>query len=199
MAPSFAVLFGATLIIGVANGLVEAFVNPLVATLFSERKTTKLVALHAWFPGGIVVGGLLAYGFTQVGLGWQAKMVLLLMPSVVYTTMFWRETFPLTESTAAGVSLAGMLAEVRRPLFLLVWFCMWLTAATELGPGQWVANIFNEVFESGTQAGIILLVWMNGIMYLMRQLLGHVPHRISPTLLIVFTAPLAAVGLYLFG
>ena len=124
MAPSFAVLFGATLIIGVANGLVEAFVNPLVATLFSERKTTKLVALHAWFPGGIVVGGLLAYGFTQVGLGWQAKMVLLLMPSVVYTTMFWRETFPLTESTAAGVSLAGMLAEVRRPLFLLVWFCM---------------------------------------------------------------------------
>jgi len=194
VAPSFAVLFGATLIIGVANGLVEAFVNPLVATLFSERKTTKLVALHAWFPGGIVVGGLLAYGFTQVGLGWQAKMVLLLVPSVVYTTMFWRETFPLTESTAAGVSLAGMLAEVRRPLFLLVWFCMWLTAATELGPGQWVANIFNEVFESGTQAGIILLVWMNGIMYL-----GHVPHRISPTLLIVFTAPLAAVGLYLFG
>jgi len=198
-APSFAVLFGATLIIGIANGLVEAFANPLVATLFSRDKTTKLVALHAWFPGGIVIGGLLAYGCTQIGLGWQAKMLLLLVPSVVYTVMFWRATFPPTESTAAGVPFAGMVAQVRRPLFLLIWLCMWLTAATELGPGQWVANIFNEVLESGTQAGIILLVWVNGIMYLMRQFLGQIPHKLSPTLLVASTAPIAAAGLYLFG
>ena len=198
-APSFAVLFGATLIIGIANGLVEAFANPLVATLFSRDKTTKLVALHAWFPGGIVIGGLLAYGCTQIGLGWQAKMLLLLVPSVVYTVMFWRATFPPTESTAAGVSFTGMVAQVRCPLFLLIWLCMWLTAATELGPGQWVANIFNEVLESGTQAGIILLVWVNGIMYLMRQFLGQIPHKMSPTLLVASTAPLAAAGLYLFG
>ena len=198
-APSFAVLFGATLIIGIANGLVEAFANPLVATLFSRDKTTKLVALHAWFPGGIVIGGLLAYGCTQIGLGWQTKMLLLLVPSVVYTLMFWRATFPPTESTAAGVSFASMAAQVHRPLFLLIWLCMWLTAATELGPGQWVANIFNEVLESGTQAGIILLVWVNGIMYLMRQFLGQIPHKMSPTLLVAFTAPLAAAGLYLFG
>ncbi len=198
-APSFAVLFGATLIIGIANGLVEAFANPLVATLFSRDKTTKLVALHAWFPGGIVIGGILAYGCTQIGLGWQAKMLLLLVPSVVYTVMFWRATFPPTESTAAGVSLVGMVAQVRRPLFLLIWLCMWLTAATELGPGQWVANIFNEVLDSGTQAGIILLVWVNGIMYLMRQFLGQIPHKLSPTLLVASTAPIAAAGLYLFG
>jgi MFS family permease len=113
--------------------------------------------------------------------------------------MFWREIFPPTESTAAGVSFSGMFAEVRRPLFLLVWGCMWLTAATELGPGQWVANIFNEVIDSGTQAGVILLVWVNGIMYLMRQFLGHIPHRVSPPLLVVSTAPIAAVGLFLFG
>ena len=198
-APSFAVLFGATLIIGIANGLVEAFANPLVATLFSRDKTTKLVALHAWFPGGIVIGGLLAYGCTQIGLGWQAKMLLLLVPSVVYTVMFWRATFPPTESTAAGVPFAGMVAQARRPLFLLIWLCMWLTAATELGPGQWVANIFNEVLDSGTQAGIILLVWVNGIMYLMRQFLGQIPHKLSPTLLVASTAPIAAAGLYLFG
>ena len=52
-------LFAATLVIGIANGLVEAFVNPLVATLYRREKTSKLVALHAWFPGGIVIGGLL--------------------------------------------------------------------------------------------------------------------------------------------
>jgi MFS family permease len=97
------------------------------------------------------------------------------------------------------VTLGGAFREIGRPLFLVVWLCMWLTAATELGPGQWYANIFNDVMGTGTQSGIILLVWVNGIMYLVRQFLGHVPHRVSPTLLIAVTAPMAAVGLYLFG
>ena len=93
-APNFTVLFAATLIIGIANGLVEAFVNPLITTLYSTNKTSRLVALHAWFPGGIVIGGLLSYGFTQVGLGWQAKMLLLLVPSVVYTVDVRRPEVP---------------------------------------------------------------------------------------------------------
>jgi MFS family permease len=199
VAPNFVTLFAATLIIGIANGLVEAFVNPLVATLYSNDKTSRLVALHAWFPGGIVIGGLLAYAFTQMGLGWQAKMLLLLVPSVVYAVMFAGRTFPPTESAAAGISFSGMFREVGRPLFLVIWLAMWLTAATELGPGQWYANIFNEVTQSATNAGIILLVWVNGIMYLMRQFLGRIPHTMSPTLLIAVTAPVAALGLYLFG
>src|SRR5713101_1991498 len=66
-APNFAVLFTATLVIGIANGLVEATVNPLVATMYPQDKTRRLVALHAWFPGGIVIGGVLSFLFTQVG------------------------------------------------------------------------------------------------------------------------------------
>ena len=198
-APNFAVLFTATLLIGIANGLVEAFANPLVATLFPRDKTTKLVAFHAWFPGGIVIGGLLSYLFSQMGLGWQAKMLLLLVPTAAYATMFAGQAFPATEGKAAGVTLGRALKEIGRPLFLVVWLCMWLTAATELGPGQWYANIFNDVMGGGTQSGIILLVWVNGIMYVVRQFFGYVPHRVSPTLLIAVTAPMAAAGLYLFG
>jgi MFS family permease len=198
-APSFLVLFAATLVIGIANGLVEAFANPLVATLYPREKTTRLVAFHAWFPGGIVIGGLLSFLLSQGGLGWQAKMLLLLAPTLCYVVMFAGQSFPATESTAAGVTLREALTEIRRPLFLLVWLCMWLTAATELGPGQWYANIFNDVMRSTTQAGIILLVWVNGIMYLVRQFFGGVPHRMSPTVLVAATAPLSALGLYLFG
>jgi MFS family permease len=199
VATGFPTLLAATLIIGVANGLVEAFANPLVATLFPRDKTTKLVAFHTWFPGGIVIGGLLSYLFSQLGLGWQAKMLLLLVPTIAYAVMFAGQAFPATEAKAAGVPLSAALKEIGRPLFLLVWLCMWLTAATELGPGQWVANIFNDVVGQGGQAGIILLVWVNGIMYLARQFLGHVPHRVSPTRLIAVTAPIAALGLFMFG
>jgi MFS family permease len=207
-APNFAILFAATLVIGVANGLIEAAVNPLVATIYAHDKTRRLVALHAWFPGGIVIGGVLSFLFTQAGhyspqlapyTGWQAKMLLLLVPSVWYAFLFAGQPFPPTERAAAGVPFADMFKEIFRPLFLVVWLCMWLTAATELGPGQWVSNIFNDVMKSSAQTGILVLVWVNGIMYLMRQFLGDAAHRVSPIALIASTAVAAAAGLFLFG
>src|SRR5882672_608063 len=149
-APNFAVLFTATLVIGIANGLVEATINPLVATIYSNDKTRRLVALHAWFPGGIVIGGVLSFLFTQAGrhapalapyTGWQAKMLLLLVPSVAYAFQFAGRRFPPTERAAAGVPFGDMFKQILRPLFVVIWLCMWLTAATELGPGQWVSNI----------------------------------------------------------
>ena len=198
-ATDFTMLFAATVVIGIANGFVEAGINPLIATLYREDKTARLVKLHAWFPGGIVIGGVLAFGFTQLGLGWQSKMLLMLVPSAVYAVMFFAQRFPDSERKAAGVSTAAMYGELKRPLFLVVFVCMWLTAATELGPGQWVSNIFNEVMRSTLQAGVLLLVWINGIMYALRQFGGVFAHRLSPVTLIAVTAPIAAVGLWLFG
>ena len=77
------------------------------------------------------------------------------------------QRFPVTESCAAGVPFGGTLKELTRPLFIVIFLCMWLTAATELGPGQWISNIFNDVIHSTLQAGVLLLVWINGLMYAM--------------------------------
>ncbi|MBL4794330.1 MAG: hypothetical protein JKY24_02205, partial [Pseudomonadales bacterium] len=82
-------LFFSTFLIGVANGLVEAACNPLVATLYSENKTTKLNHFHIWFPGGLVIGGLVVYFFNQMGLGWQWQMATMLIPALVYGVMFF--------------------------------------------------------------------------------------------------------------
>jgi len=203
-APNFLILFAATLVIGIANGLVEAAINPLVATVYSDDKTHHLVALHAWFPGGIVIGGVLSFLLSQtgsppIGALWQWKMLLILVPATAYTLLFAGQRFPPTERAAAGVRFGEMFKEMLRPLFVVVWLCMWMTAATELGPGQWMTNIFNDVMKSPAQAGILVLVWVNGIMYLIRQFLAATAHRISPVALIAATAVAAASGLFLFG
>jgi MFS family permease len=198
-APNFSILFTATVIIGTANGLVEAAINPLVATVYSDQKTAKLTHLHAWFPGGIVIGGLAAFAFTQLGLHWQAKMLLLLIPSFIYTAMYVGQSFPATERAAAGVSTGEMVAEIGRPLFLVIWLSMWLTASTELGPNTWIPTIFNRLIQSGAQAGIVNLVWISLVMYLLRQFAGDISHRVSPVGLIGITAIPAALGLYLFS
>ena len=126
-------------------------------------------------------------------------MLLLLVPSLTYAFLFAGRQFPPTERAAAGVPFASMFKEIGRPLFVVLWLCMWLTAATELGPGQWVSNIFNDVMKSSAQAGILVLVWVNGIMYLMRQFLAGAAHRVSPVALVASTAVAAASGLFLFG
>jgi len=196
---NFTVFFLSTVVVGIANGLVEAAVNPLIATIYSDNKTAKLTTLHAWFPGGIVIGGVLAFAFTQLGLGWHAKTLMLLVPSVIYLWLFVGQTFPATERQAAGVPFGDMFTEALRPLFFIVWVCMWLTAATELGANSWIPTIFNRLTQSPLQAGILQVVWINMVMYLMRQFGHNVSHKIAPTALIAITAAIAAIGLYLFS
>jgi fucose permease len=195
----FTVFFLSTVVVGIANGLVEAAINPLIATIYSENKTAKLTTLHAWFPGGIVIGGVLAFVFTQLGFGWQAKTLLLLVPAVIYFWMFMGQTFPPTERAAAGVPFGDMFKEVLRPLFIVIWICMWLTAATELGANSWIPTIFNRVMESSARSGILQVVWINMVMYLMRQFGHNVSHKIAPTGLIAITAVLASFGLFMFS
>jgi MFS family permease len=199
LAPNFATLFLATVLIGTANGFVEAAINPLVATIYANEKTKKLTMLHAWFPGGIVIGGLAAFLFTQLGLHWQAKMLLLLIPSAIYTFLFVGHRFPPTERAAAGVPASDMVRELTKPLFIVIWLSMWLTAATELGPGTWIPTIFNRLIPTAAQAGIVNLVWINLLMYLLRQFAGGISHKVSPVGLIAGTSLVAAAGLYMFS
>ncbi|MDQ1257050.1 MAG: hypothetical protein QG656_1651, partial [Candidatus Hydrogenedentes bacterium] len=197
-APSYWIVVIATLIVGAGNGIVEAVCNPLIATLYPEEKTHKLTLFHAWFPGGIVIGGLLAYAFSQLGLNWQLKMGLLLIPAIVYTIMILGQKFPATERVAAGVPFSEMFSEaVRRPLFWILAIMMWFTAASELGTGAWISNIYNDVM--GRKEGILALVWGSILMYILRQFFSKTAHRLSPVTLIAVTAPFTAAGLVLFN
>jgi MFS family permease len=74
-------LFISTLLIGIANGTVEAACNPLVATIYSNDKTTKLNHFHLWFPGGIVIGTLIVYFLDKAGISWQVQVGLMLIPT----------------------------------------------------------------------------------------------------------------------
>lgn len=199
----FTTLFAATLIVGIGNGLIEAAVNPLAATLYPDSKTTHLNALHVWFPGGIVIGGLVAFALTRMLSGttlaaydWQIKTAVILVPVFIYGAMFLSQHFPATERVERGVSSRAMYAEALRPLFLLLLGAMVLTSSTELAPNQWIPDIMTK---TAGLPGILVLVWINTIMAIGRSRAGHIVARISPVGVLFCSAVLSAIGLVLLS
>ena len=188
-ASGFWTLWAGTLCIGMGNALVEAAINPLIATIYTDRKTEKINAVHAWYPGGIVIGGLAL----ELPSGWQIKTACLLLPVVIYSIVFSGCKFPATERVQRGVRTSDMYREALRGRFLLWVICMLLTASTELSPNQWIPAILTQTTKF---PGILILAWINGLMSVGRMLAGKLVHRLSPLGLLIAAAAVSAIGLF---
>ncbi len=111
-AKAWSYLYWGSVILGLGNGTVEAFINPVVATLFRDEKSKWLNILHAGWPGGLVIGGILAIGLGGiVADDWRILVALMFLPALVYLIMLARVKFPVNERVAAGSSYREMLAE----------------------------------------------------------------------------------------
>jgi len=98
---------------GLAAGAIEAAINPIVATMFAKEKTKWLNILHAGWPGGMVVAGILAMSLGgEGGISWKGQISLIFIPVALYGAMMLRCKFPTSERVAAGVSYKAMLQEV---------------------------------------------------------------------------------------
>lgn len=189
-------LFIGTVCIGIGNGMVEAACNPLVVSLYPNDKTTMLNKFHVWFPGGIVIGGLISYFLLeQMKLDWRIMIAILFLPAVIYGWMFWRLDFPKTERVEKGISTKEMFMSCLNPLYIIMIICMFMTAATELGTGTWISALLSGAGVSG----ILILVFINGIMAIGRSFAGPIVHRLNPNGMLIFSALFAALGLFLLS
>lgn len=110
-ADGYWMLYIGTFIVAIGNGTVEAVVNPVVATMFRDQKTKWLNILHAAWPGGLVLGGIMAI-LMGTDTRWEYKIALILLPTLAYGLMSLKKRFPLNERVQAGVSYREMLQEV---------------------------------------------------------------------------------------
>ena len=123
--------------------------------------------LHAWWPGGMVIGGLLAYAMTTaLNASWELKLATIMVPAVIYLFMAVSLTYPQTERVASNVSTGQMWAEAAKPLFILLFVCMWMTAASELGPDQWFPTVMGQLVPQ--LQGVLFLVYTAGLMFVLR-------------------------------
>ncbi len=184
-----------------ANGMCEAVINPLVATLYPTKKTHYLNILHAGWPGGLIVGGVFAYLFcgpeaSISHLRWEIPMALFLAPTLLYGAIVVIESFPQSEARAAGVTFGEMLAQFVSPLLLFLFLLHAMVGYVELGTDSWITNIMNNTIPG---KATLLFVYTSAIMFVLRFFAGPIVEKINPLGLLLGSAILGCIGLYWLG
>jgi len=147
-----------------------------------------------WFPGGIVVGALISKFLTDAGASWQTQIWVIMTPTLIYAYLFWGQEFPKAKIKAA-TSLAENFKAMLSPLFLFMFVCMALTAISEFGPQQWTGLIMSK---SGASPMIILAL-VTGLMAVIRYFAGPIVAKFDQTGVLLGSAVLATIGIYLFS
>jgi len=220
MADDKITLFVANLIIGFGNGSVEAACNPLVATIYPKEKSRMLNRFHVWFPGGIVMGGLLSWVvMTQWNLSWQLLTSLLFIPLALYGYLFFGQVIPETERVTTGVTYREMFKNLAAPITILVLVSMMILSASVPGmqldfssnlPYILLAIVVGSVFIEGRLVNKISLLFplMLLAMFLtastelgtnqwINALLENA--GIDPMIILVVVTGIMAVGRYFAG
>ncbi len=188
-------LLVSTFLIGVGNGCTEAACNPMIADAYQGAEMSKrLNRFHMWFPGGIVIGSLISKFMTDADMGWQAQIWFIIIPTVIYAYLFWGQEFPKPK-TEGVTSIGENLKAMATPLYIFMFGCMALTAITEFGPQQWTGLIMSK---SGASPMLILAL-VTGLMAVARYFGGDIVHRFDQTGVLLGSAVLATIGIYLFS
>jgi MFS family permease len=190
-------LYAGFLVMGLSQGLVEGVINPLTVTIYSTEKTRRLTMLHAWWPGGQIIGGLAAvFMTTVVHASWRLELALIMIPAALYLVMATGQRYPETERVASNVTTRQMWREAVRPLFLLFCCCNGLGSAAELGPDQWFPKVMGDLIP-GLQ-GVLFLVYTAGLMFLLRTMGSNLAQR-NPLGTMIVCSVLTFTGLYWLG
>jgi len=190
-AGGFVGLLVSTFFIGFANGCVEAACNPLIADMYHDNKTTMLNKFHVWFPGGIVIGSLVA--FAMEGINWQYQIAVMIVPTIIYGYFVFTSKFPKIEHIENDTSenIKGLF----NPLFWFIMICMTLTATSEFGTTQWVDRILGK---AGAEPMLILAL-VTGVMAAGRYFAGGLVHRLNPSGVLWASAIITTIGIYLLS
>lgn len=193
---SYVGLLMANLLIGLGNGCTEAACNPMIADAYQGNKMSKMLnRFHMWFPGGIAIGSLLS-GFMSDNLGilGRDQVWILLIPTLIYAVLFFGQSWPKAIVKEAA-TISGNLKAMITPLFIFIALCMCLTAISEFGPNQWVGLILEK---SGAHPMIILALTA-GLMAVARYFGGDMVAKFDQVGVLLGSAILATLGVYLFS
>ena len=195
----FKVLFWSAFVFSICQGLYEAVINPLIAQLYPESKTHYLNILHAGWPAGMIIGGLLAAGFIGencwfVELPWQYALSSFAVVVLIYGIMLIPEKLPDTVGESSG-SLGAVFSCFASIPFLVLIVLHALIGYMELGVDSWMTKLMENLLPNS----IMILIYTSLLMFVLRFFAGPIVHKINPIGLLFGSSVIACLGLMWLG
>ena len=189
-------LFWSVFLFAVCNGLYEAVINPLVGQLYPENQTHYLNILHAGWPGGLIVGGILAFCFQNstaaiAEVPWHYALATYSVVLVVLLLMSVKESFPDTVTQGGKVSYGVLFSCFAAPPFLLLIVLHALIGFMELGVDSWQTRLMENLVSNS----VMVLIYTSFLMFALRFFAGPIVHKINPIGLLLLSSVLAVAGL----
>ena len=189
-------MFWSMFIFAVGNGICEGVINPLVSTLYPKQKTHYLNILHAGWPAGLVIGGLIVFAVNLVA--WEILMATFLIPVVLYGIIVLKEKFPKTAAQEGSIAVGEMYARLASVFFVLLLVAHACVGYVELGTDSWINKITGAIMNSAF-LGTALFIYTSLLMTALRFFAGPIVHKISSLGLLFASAVIGAIGLYLIS
>lgn len=192
----YLLMFWSMFVFAVGNGICEGVINPLVATLYPKQKTHYLNILHAGWPAGLVLGGLIVFAAGLVA--WEILMATFLIPVVMYGLIVLKEKFPKTAAQSGSISMGQMYGRLASVFFILLLIAHACVGYVELGTDSWINKITGAIMKSAA-LGTTLFIYTSLLMTALRFFAGPIVHKISSLGLLFASACIGATGLYLIS
>ena len=193
-------LYWSVFLFSVCAGLYEAVINPLVGQIYPENQTHYLNILHAGWPGGLIVGGILAACFQNetawiVEIPWHLALTTYVIVLVVLLVIVTKESFPDTVSQGGKVKFVTLFSCFASIPFLVLMVMHALIGYMELGVDSWQTRLMENLVNNS----VVVLIYTSFLMFVLRFFAGPIAHKINPIGLLFVSSLLAIGGLSWLG
>lgn len=200
-ANAFNMLFYSVFLFSIAQGLYEAVINPLIAQIYPENKTHYLNILHAGWPGGMIIGGLLAActvgdNAWLVNISyWELPLASFMILLFAYAALAFPETFPATVGEKKAGNWGVIFSCFASPIFIALILLHGCIGYVELGVDSWTTKLMENLLENS----VLILVYTSFLMFILRFFAGPIVHRINPIGLLLVSSIIGFIGLRWLG
>ncbi len=190
-------LTASVFIFSICNGLYEGVINPLVGQLYPEDQTHYLNILHAGWPGGMVIGGILAACFQNEDawiseIPWHYALSAYSLVLIVILAMTLKENFPDTVTSKGNSSVAVLFSCFASIPFLVLIVIHGLIGYMELGVDSWQTRLMEGLVKNS----VVVLIYTSILMFVLRFCAGPLVHKLNPIGLLLASSVIAVAGLY---
>ena len=176
-APTYNALAAALFCLGLAAGVLDMVLSPVVSALNPTRRAAALNWLHSFYCVGAAVTILAGTLALRAGLSWQQASLLLIPLPLALLFVFAPMQFPALVGEGGRTPLRTLLGQ---KWFVVALLAIFLAGATELGMAQWLPAYAERSLDFPAWVGGGSLLLFSLMMAAGRMAVGAAGTRVTP-------------------